>query len=184
MNVWDELRFGAERTLNLRENLPATADALRRAENWLREKQVQECGDVLIITGRGAQSIDGIAAIRRAVAKLLGVLRRKHVVKSFREHNPGAFVVELAPIRALLDSPMRTVGGPADAMFAGLDAQTNDLLRQLAERSLDALGVSANNARIEDEMHRHLRVLAPVLREPDFEDQLRRTIQKALAEYD
>lgn len=184
MTVWDELRFGPERTLNLRENLPTTADAVRRAERWLREKQVQDAGEVLLITGRGAHSIDGIAAIRQAIAKLLGVLRRKGVVMTFQEHNPGAYAVQLAPIRTLLESSAATAITRPALSVAGLDRQTNELLRELAERSLDALGVTATAARVEDEMHRHLRTLVPAISGPEVEASLRQAIRTALSEYD
>jgi DNA-nicking Smr family endonuclease len=74
--VSDELRFGKQRTLNLREGLPSAAEAVQRAEQWLREQQVKGREEVLIITGRGVNSIGGIAVIRPAVERLLYSLRR------------------------------------------------------------------------------------------------------------
>ena len=38
--AFDEVRFGATRTLNLRESLPTGAEAARRLEAWLRQHQV------------------------------------------------------------------------------------------------------------------------------------------------
>src|SRR5258705_116075 len=40
--AFDEARFGAARTLNLRESLPTGAEAARRVESWLRQHQVQQ----------------------------------------------------------------------------------------------------------------------------------------------
>ena len=60
----DEARFGAERTLNLRALRPTVKAAEARAESWLRERQVARAGEVLIITGRGAQSWDGVSVVR------------------------------------------------------------------------------------------------------------------------
>ena len=52
--AFDEARFGAERTLNLRASFPTAAEATRRADLWLRERQMAKAGEVLVITGRGA----------------------------------------------------------------------------------------------------------------------------------
>jgi hypothetical protein len=63
--------------------------------------------------------------------------------------------------------------------------ETASLLRDLAMRSLDALGVQQDEARIEDEMHRQLAAIAPALSsaaQPD--DALRAALRAAIAEYD
>ena len=188
MSALDELRFG-DRILNLRDGLPSSADAVRRAEAWLREQQVRAGGEVLIVTGRGSRSEDGVAVIRNAVEKLLFSLRRRGVVAGHAAHNPGAFVVQLAPLRALADAAprrrdrSRPTATPPE--LHGLDRDTQSLLRQLAERSLDALAVAHDEQRVSDEMHRHLRVIAPGLRGgPTMEDELRAALRTAIAEYD
>jgi hypothetical protein len=185
----DELRFGPQRTLNLRDSLPAAADAVRRAESWLREQQIQGSREVLVITGRGNQSIGGIAVIRTAVEKLLFSLRRRGVVASHSEHNPGAFAVQIAPIRALVEAPARRrerkPPRSAATTLEGLSGDTVQLLRDLAERSLAALGAAPTDERIADEMHRHLRVIVPSLPGGErMEIHLRATLTSALAEYD
>ena len=43
----DEARFGSDRTLNLRASLPTAQEAVRRAEAWLRERQVAGATEVL-----------------------------------------------------------------------------------------------------------------------------------------
>lgn len=189
MNAFDELRFGPQRTLNLREHLPTSAEAVRRADAWLREQQVRGSKEVLVVTGRGNQSVGGIAVIRPAIEKLLFSLHRRGVVASHHEHNPGAFAVELAPLRSLADAPRRK--GDRDSPSSpgvelhGLARETTALLRVLAERSLDALGVSPDEARIADEMHRHLRVIAPGLPGGEkMEERLRSVLRAAIAEYD
>lgn len=188
MNAFDELRFGPGRTLNLRESLPAVPDALRRAENFLREQQIKAAGEVLIITGRGANSPDGVGAIREAVEKLLFSLRRRGVVASHTAHNPGAFAVRLAPLRSLAEAPRRqrerqpAVPPPE---VRGLAPETNELLRLLAERSLDELGVRPDPAAIADEMQRQARALVPGLPGGDaMEPALRAALRRALEDYD
>jgi hypothetical protein len=185
----DELRFGPQRTLNLREGLPSAAVAVRRAEQWLREQQVKGRKEVLIITGRGKHSVGGIAVIRPAVEQLIFSLRRRGVVAAHCEHNPGAFAVELAPLRALAEVPKRRrergSRNVATRDISGLTRETNALLQDLAERSLDALGVTYDDAGIADEMQRQLRVIAPGLTAgPRMEQQLREVLRSAIAEYD
>jgi hypothetical protein len=185
----DELRFGPQRTLNLRDNLPTAADAVRRAETWLREQQIQGSKEVLVVTGRGNQSFGGVAVIRAAVEKLLFSLRRRGVVASHSEHNPGAFAVQIAPIRSLIDAAPRRrdrgAGRVRALAFEGLSPESTRLLRDLAERSLDALGVDVTEERIADEMQRHLRVMVPALPGGDrTEPSLRDALRAAIAEYD
>ena len=185
----DEVRFGTGRTLNLRDGLPTAAEAVQRAERWLREQQVKGRKEVLIITGRGLQSIGGVAVIRPAIEKLLFSLRRRGVVAGHRNHNPGAFAVELAPLRALAEAPARRREPPRrpnmEQQIAGLTSETTQLLRDLAERSLDALGVASDERRVADEMQRHLRFIAPGLTSGSrMEQQLRDVLRAAIAEYD
>lgn len=187
----DELRFGPQRTLNLREHLPSAPDAVRRADRWLREQQVHGSREVLLITGRGAHSPGGVAVIRPAVEKLLHSLRRQGVVASHEDHTPGAFVVQLAPLRALVDAPSRR-REPRRALrpvgIHGLSATAMDLLRQVAERSLDALGVVPDDVRISDEMHRYLSLIGPSLSAtatgPGLDASLQSALRAVLAEFD
>lgn len=184
----DELRFGADRTLNLRDTLPTAAEALRRCEAWLRSQQVRGSREVLVVTGRGSHSPDGIPVLKPAIGKLLHVLRRRGVVDGHVEHNPGAFAVTLAPLRALTDAPARRrdpARPVAGFSFAGLDASTQALLREVAERALDALGVTPHEGRLTDEMHRQIAILADGLRgDAADQEQLRAALRRALAEYD
>lgn len=156
MAVSDELRFGSERTLNLRDGLPSAREAVERAERWLREHQVRGSREVLVITGRGTQSIGGMPVIRPAVEKLLFSLRRRGVVTSHADHNPGAFVVTIASLRTLADAPPRRrergAQPIAGAEIHGLGSDTIQLLRDLAERSLSALGVIPDEGKLADEM--------------------------------
>jgi len=93
VRAFDELRFGAQRTLNLRDGLPTAQEAVRRADAWLREQQVRGAEEVLIVTGRGTHSIGGVPVVRPAIEKLLFQLRRRGVIASHQEHNPGALAV-------------------------------------------------------------------------------------------
>src|SRR5690349_20294545 len=143
----DEATFGSERTLNLRESLPAAAEARARADAWLRSRQVIKAEEVLIITGRGNQSIGGVGVIRKEILAMMPGLRRRGVVESWREHSPGSIVVKLAPTTALFTAPKRRRGNDDDkaphdgTSLTGLNRDTMLLIRQLALINLDTLGV-------------------------------------------
>src|SRR5262252_4615910 len=96
--AFDEVRFGAGRTLNLRASLPTADAAIARAEAWLRQQQVENVDEVLVITGRGNNSEAGVSVVREAVIRLFHVLKRRGVVLGHQEHTPGSFVVTLAPV--------------------------------------------------------------------------------------
>lgn len=165
VRAFDEARFGPARTLDVRTSLPTAAEAVRRAEPWLRERQMARAGEVLIITGRGRGSPGGIGVVREAIHKLLAGLKRQGVVARVGEHTPGSFVVELAPIRALFDRPPRSrsrtpAQDPVDPQILGdLDSATRAELRRLAEYSLTQLGVLPTETFVRDEMARHFSVL-------------------------
>ena len=159
--VWkafDEAEFGAKNSLNLRDSLPSAADATFRTEAWLRERQVSGVKQVLIITGRGNQSPGGVGVVRKAVLTLLPTLHRRGVVSEWREHSPGSLVIRLQPISALLNAPRRKRDreGSAETVdpqaLSGLDKTTLRLLRTLAIRSLDSLGVREAEKFIDAEM--------------------------------
>lgn len=169
--------------------MPSATQAVRRCEGWLRSHQVQGSTEVLVITGRGNQSIGGIAIVRGAIEKLLFALHRKGIVASHSEHNPGAFVVRLASLRSLAEAAPRrrdraTTSRKSTALH-GLAPKTTALLRDLAERSLHALGVTLSDAGIADEMQRHLRLLTPGLpASGDLEARLQAALRAAIADYD
>jgi hypothetical protein len=192
--VWrafDEAEFGQKNTLNLRESLPTAADARFRTEAWLRERQVSKAGEVLVITGRGNQSPDGISPVREAIVSLLPSLRRRGVVSEWKEHSPGSFVVKLASISSLLDAPRRKrernsstpVSNPKS--LEGLDSSTLSLLRKLAVRSLECLGVREPTKFVEGEMLSKFNLLAAgVAPGPQGEARLRDAIATALEHLD
>lgn len=162
--AFDALRFGRANTLDLRTSLPTGFEATRRVEAFLRERQMARAVEVLVITGRGNQSTDGIPVVRPAVAGALAKLRRCGVVQSWQEHSPGSFVVTPAPIKALFEVPRRH-GDPAvaavadDKAFAGLTDRTRMALHQLAVRSLQQLGAPAVEPFVHDEMLRQFSAL-------------------------
>jgi len=186
----DEARFGRERILNLRASLPTPQEALARTEAWLRERQVAKAGEVLVITGRGNQSADGVSVVRAAVMKLLALLRRRGVVESFQEYTPGSFVVRLAPLTALRAAPRRKKdrGRPPAAdpeSLGGLGAETRTLLRRLAASALEELGVEASEPFVRREMLAQFALIAAGVPEgADRERRLHQAIAAALAEYD
>jgi hypothetical protein len=189
--AFDAIAFGPERTLNLRAHLPTRSEAVARAEAWLREKQVAGVDEVLVITGRGAGSVDGVSIVREAVLQLLSSLRRRNVLAGFREHTAGSFVVELAPLHALFEAPRRRREPPPPPppdprTLAGLDAETRSLLRTLATIRLQHLGVlSPTKALVEDEMLSQYGALARSVPEgPEREARLQQAVIVALEELD
>ena len=188
--AFDEVRFGAERTLNLRLTLPTAQQAAARVESWLRQHQVQRSGEVLVITGRGNNSEGGVSVVREASIRVFHELRRKGVLEGFAEHTPGSFVVTLAPVSAMLDAGKRRreqppAPPPTPPTLTALDEATRDALRVLAERSLDALGMRERAPFVEAEMLRLFgRLAASVPEGPNRERRLRDAIGAAMAEFD
>jgi hypothetical protein len=189
--AFDEVRFGATRTLNLRLSLPTASEAGARVERWLRQHQVQQSGEVLVITGRGNNSQDGISVVRETSIRVFHELRRKGVIESFAEHTAGSFVVTLAPVKAMFEAASRrreqTPLPPpaAPPTLHALSDETRQLLRALAERSLDALGVRDRAPFMESEMLKLFGSLGATVPEgPDRERRLRTAIRAAMSEYD
>jgi hypothetical protein len=190
--AFDEARFGPARTLDLRASMPTGVEAVRRAEPWLRERQMARAGDVLVITGRGKGSPGGIAVVREAIRKLFGTLKRKGVVTSFEEHTAGSFVVTLAPVRALFETVPRSRSNdarvkPADPReLRALDAPTRSQLRALAERSLEVLGAPRTAGLVHDEMVRQFAILSSAVAhdETDREGRLQFLIGAARDAFD
>ena len=189
-NALDEAAFGPERILNLRELLPTAAEARMRTDAWLRSRQVMKSQEVLVITGRGNQSVGGVGVIRQEIIGMLPSLRRRGIVESWKEHNPGSIIIKLAPMSALLQAGKRRRDDnnamPPEvtpAMLSDLGAETLRLLRQLAIQNLDALGVTDVKPFIEQEMLRNFSTLASSVaagenREQRFRDAIRRAIDE------
>ena len=189
--VFDEVRFGPARTLNLRETLPTAAAATARTESWLRQQQVEHAGEVLIITGRGNNSHEGIPVVREAVIRLLHSLKRRGVVSEHHEHTAGSLVVTLAPVRELWEAPKRRreraapAPPPAPPSLDALAPETRKLLRHLAERSLDALGVHDREPFMEGEMLRQFGAVAASIGDgPQPEARLQAALRLALDQYE
>ena len=188
--AFDELRFGRENTLDLRATLPTGAEAIRRAEAFLRERQMARAREVLVITGRGNQSADGVPVVRPAVAGALAKLRRAGVVESWQEHSPGSFVVTPAPIKALFGVPRRhgdLTAAPVvdDKGFVALAAGTRLALRRLAIRSLQELGAPTIEPFVQNEMQRQFSALGRSIPPgADRDAQLRAAAEASLDELD
>ena len=193
--VWrafDEAEFGPRNSLNLRDSLPSAADATFRTEAWLRERQVGGAKEVLIITGRGNQSPGGVSVVRTAILNMLPNLHRRGIVKDWREHSPGSLVVRLEPIASLLNAPRRKGDRESGRhrvfdpqALVALDKPTLQLLRQLALRSLDSLGVRDPEKFVEAEMLAKFNSLAASVPQGEgSEERLRRAIAAALEQLD
>jgi hypothetical protein len=112
-------------------------------------------------------------------------------VADFTEHTAGSFVVTLAPMSAMLDAGKRRreqtpVTKPAEPpTLSALSDGTRHMLRDLAEHSLDALGMRERDPFVESEMLRLFGVLAASVPEgPDREKRLQAAIRSAMNEYD
>jgi hypothetical protein len=164
--AFDALAYGPDRTLNLRAHLPTRAEAVGRAEAWLRERQAAGAREVLVVTGRGERSVDGVSVVRQGVLELLAALSRRHVVASYREHTAGSFVVELQPFAALHATRAAAAPPPPPPpdprTLAALSAETRDRLRVLAVTAMQQLGAHAPTRRmVEAEMLAWFERLAP-----------------------
>jgi hypothetical protein len=151
---------------------------------------VELTGDVIVITGRGAGSIDGIPVIKDATQLVLNRLRRLGVIESYGEDTPGSFVVSLAPLRSLLEAPARrrnptTTEVRRTPSIHGLKPATRDRLRYLASRAIDALGVKdPSESVVEGEMARQFSMIvrtAPT--GVDADKWVDGAVAKALREY-
>jgi hypothetical protein len=163
----ERLRFSPSRTLNVRAGKYTGEDAAARVESWLRSKQVELSGEVLVITGRGAGSVGGVPVIKNATIRVLNKLRRSGVVAAYGEDTAGSFVVELAPLRALLEAPARRRSPNSPPVrrrapsIQGISAETRERLHYLAARALEALGVKqASEDQVNREMMRQFSVIA------------------------
>lgn len=184
------MRFGADRTLNLRTHLPSREQAVRRAENWLRERQMSRASEALVITGRGNNSPDGVSVVRDAIVQLFASLRRRGVINDVVEHTAGSFVVTFAKLSAVRDAPQRA-RNPNDALprdpatLEALEPDTRALLRVLATRAIEELGADAKASFVEQEMLEQFAAAARGVPEgPHREQRLRDALRAALHEYD
>ena len=165
----DELRFGKSGTLNLRASLPSAAEAVKRAESWLRMKQAEGAREVLIVTGRGNQSYAQVPVVREAVRRLLSYLSTRGIVADHSEHSPGAFAVRLLPLTAAVARPSTEVPAAAEPRIDpptldGLTPETRDQLRILASGTLQSLGLrDPSPAFLRDEMVRQCAQLAALM---------------------
>lgn len=190
--AFDEVRFGPNRTLNLRPLQPTATQAARHVEQWLRLKQIEGASEVLLITGRGNQSVDRYSPVREAVVKLLPSLRRRNVIQHYLEHTAGSFVVEPAPMSALFDAPkrrrerQRPVEQVSPVSLAALEADTVRQLRDLAVLTLAGLGVRSPSAVVlRDEMqHQFTQLTAGIPAGADQEAVLQQAIQRAAEEFE
>jgi hypothetical protein len=179
----DALRFGEQHILNLRESLPTAAQAAARAEQWLRQKQAESVDRVLVITGRGNNSPGGVSPVREAFVRLLSSLRRRGVVERYEEHTPGSFAVELAPFSTAVQPGQDRSDAAADPVpdIPGIEPEVRQMLRNLAERSLEALGIKDTGAFLEREMQRQYSAIVISLGTgPNRERRLRAAIRSAL----
>jgi hypothetical protein len=118
-------------------------------------------------------------------------LRRRGVVEDWREHSPGSFVVRPGSISKLLEAPrrrrdrVRVEAPPNPESLKALEPSTLDLLRKLAIRSIEALGVREPDKFIEAEMLSKFNSLAGALKPgAEGEARLREAINAALEQLD
>jgi hypothetical protein len=118
-------------------------------------------------------------------------LRRRGVVREWREHSPGSLVIKLGSINALLEAPRRRrereeePRGTDPSSLKDLEPATIELLRRLAIRSLESLGVRKPASFVEAEMLSKFNSLAgSITPGVEGEARLRKAIQTALDQLD
>jgi hypothetical protein len=129
--------------------------------------------------------------VREAILALLPSLRRRGVVSEWREHSAGSLVVRLGSISSLLEAPRRKreresrPTPPNPESLRQLDKTTIELLRRLAVRSLETLGVRSPEKFVEAEMLSKFQSLAGSIDNgTDGEIRLREAIKAALDQLD
>ncbi|HMA24707.1 MAG TPA: hypothetical protein VKP00_11950, partial [Gemmatimonadaceae bacterium] len=139
----------------------------------------------------GNQSEGGVSVVRDAVIRLLHVLKRRGVITGHEEHTPGSVVVTLAPLSALWESPRRNRGrgiAPPPATppsLDDLDDETRTMLRNLAERALEGLGLKDTATFLQGEMLRQFGAIAATVGDaPGREARLRTAIRAALDQHE
>lgn len=167
---------------------------MQRAEGWLRAKQIELAGEVLVITGRGNGSLGGVPVIKTEVQRLLSRLRRGGVVASVREHTAGSVRVTLAPLRALFEGATRQKDIRAASArpirsaptLKALEPATLEVLHRLAERAIESLGVQLpSEAMVIAEMERQFSLLTRTIPRADFsEASFVVALMRAVGDYD
>ena len=115
---------------------------------------------------------------------MITALRRRNVVERYEEHTPGSFSIQLASIRSMVDAPRRQrdrQAPPSELPMPELSASTRRMLRDLAERSLEHLGIKDTHAFLEAEMQRQLRAISAAIEAgPQREEKIRAALRVAL----
>jgi hypothetical protein len=108
-----------------------------------------------------------------------------------QEHTPGSFVVSLAPVSALWESPKRNAGRgnvvePAPPpSLNDLDAETRVLLRNLAERALEGIGIKDTATFLEGEMLKQFGAIAATVGDgPAREARFKAAVRAALDQHE
>ena len=188
---FERVLFGPLRTLNVRTSMLSADESAARVESWLRSKQVELSGEVLIITGRGAGSPGGVPVVKEATRRALSRLRRSGVVQSFGEDTTESFIVRLAPLRSLLEAPARRstpkrVSPRRGSSIQGLKPETRHRLHYLASRAIDSLGIrEPSESQIGVEMERQFSMIARTAPAgADADKWVDSAITRALLEYE
>src|SRR5262249_51880901 len=107
------------------------------------------------------------------------------------EHSPGSFVVELAPVSSLWESPKRNRGRGVVAQpvmppsLDSLEPATRTMLRHLAQRALEGLGVKDTEAFVPGEMLKQFAAIAATVGDAaGREERFRRAVRAALDQYE
>ena len=134
---------------------------------------------------------DYLALSVETVSRSLTQLKRRGVISRHEEHTPGSFVVVPAPLSALWESPRRKQGrgiAPPPATppsLEDLDENTRVMLRNLAERALEGLGLKDTAAFLQGEMLRQFGAIAATIGDaPGREGRLRTAIRAALDQHE
>ena len=124
------------------------AEASRRAEQWIRDRQAEGVRTVIVVTGRGLHS-QGIPVVRNEVEHVLQRLKGTLVARWESAHFGGSFRIELR--KPPPEPPRPSTREPALVRDAPPD------VRLRAAENLAELGIASTPALLEAEIRRILR---------------------------
>ncbi|HEU0012127.1 MAG TPA: Smr/MutS family protein [Longimicrobium sp.] len=121
-------------------------EAIRKTEQWLRDRQAEGARTVIVVTGRGLRS-PWLPVLRREIEHLLQGLKGTLVASFAAEDFGGSFRVELR----------RPPPAPPPPAEPALLREADPALRRRAEEALYDLGIAPTPALVEAEIKRILR---------------------------
>jgi hypothetical protein len=125
------------------------------------------------------------------VIRTMDSLRRRNVIKGYQEHTAGSFAVQLERVSRLAEAPRRRreKSGrpevPTPESLQSLPEECRTLLRNLAERALEGLGIKDTMPFMQGEMLKQFAAVARGVPEgPDRDERLAAALRVAMEQYE